>query len=55
MAENVKKLIQESFIVVSNSSTSSETVKLVVRNIKHKFDINGENVWYDVHVVSQVF
>ena len=51
LSENVKTLIRESFKLPSGPAGS---VDLVGRNITHKFKSEGEEVWYDGHVVSQV-
>jgi len=55
MSDNVKKLIKESF-TLPDEGQSNDTVKfsLVGKNIRHNFEKDEKDDWYDGHVVSQV-
>ncbi|KAK3096973.1 hypothetical protein FSP39_005288 [Pinctada imbricata] len=53
LANNLKILIRESYSL-SEGTSSEGTLNIVGKNISHRFESEGNDVWYDGHVVSQV-
>ena len=55
MTENVKQLVREAYSVQSDVGGAKTGIEIVGKQVKHKFSENGQEVWYEGQVISQVF